>query len=284
MLVSTYQHDYIPPNTKRYDFITRPEQRKKEEEVCQCIQPANVEIPKAALEQCSGVEWTGIAPMGKLIDPRIIPTKFSPDQIQGIEQGNIEDCFQMQPNRFLKILRTAYPDLYERLKEMPKDELSRRLDRQRLFTTYQIDFCGVNEYPEGIYESLKENDPHNTIDTKLLQKQGPCESFRTNVMQAMQRAKMDGYAEGKDPCEKAYKPFKIAFGDSNRFINSGNNSHWKCTSFNKKANFSEYMDTINKSGCIIMKNNLHDHSRCNKGKHCKHQIIFACNNVKDFKV
>ena len=282
MLVTTYQHDYVPPHTKRYDFVggrSTPVKQKEKVE-CQCVEEPTIDIPKKVEKECA-IEWTGVAPMGRLIDPRIIPTKFSKDQLDAMIQEGEDDCFKAQPNRFLKILRTAYPDLYERLKQMPKDELNRRLDRDRMHTTYQVDFCNINEYPEGIYESLKVEDETSKLNaSKLLQQQRPCAEFRANVMKELSKDTADGgFAISDDPCEKAYKPFKISFADSSRFITSGNNSHWRSNIFTKKAKFTEYIDTISKIGCVIMRNNIHDHKKCTE-KHCRHQLVHACTNLK----
>ncbi|XP_075157041.1 uncharacterized protein LOC142230277 [Haematobia irritans] len=273
MLVTTYQNDFIRPNIERYEFVKDVTQGDGEKPICQCIEGQPTENPKDQ----KVAEWTGIAPMGRLIDPRIIPTKFSPQQIEALKAGEQSDCYREQPNRFLKILRTAYPDLYERLKQMPKDELNRRMERQRMYTTYQIDFCNINEYPEGIYESLKDEDETNKLNaSKLLQKQAPCSEFRASVMQELDK----GSPESGDPCVKVYKPFKKSFVDSSRFINSGNNSHWQSNEiFTKKANFTEYMDTINKTGCVITKNKIHDHRKCSS-KHCKHLLTHTCANLK----
>lgn len=279
MLVTTYQHDYVPPYTKRYEFVKKQGKAEKEKEECQCIDTAKIEVPKAAQEKCeSGAEWTGIAPMGRLIDPRIIPTKLTPEQVDNLAKETDADCFKAQPNRFLQILRTAYPDLYDRLKQMPKDELNRRLERQRLFTTYQIDYCNMNEYPEGIYESLKEKDDTANLNaSKLLQKEGACDVFRANVMKELDNQTRNPTIT--DPCEHAYKPFKISFTDSARFINSGNNSHWRSKAFVTRTNFSEYMETISRNGCVIIKNNIHDHSKCgSNGKHCRHPLLNVCIN------
>lgn len=281
MLATTYQHDYVAPYTKRYDFnkgqINAKEKTKVE---CQCLEENKIDIPQNLQKQCATVEWTGIAPMGRLIDPRIIPTKFSNEQLTNLKEEKPSDCFKQQPNRFLKILRTVYPDLYERLKQMPKDELNRRLDRDRMFTTYQVDFCNINEYPEGIYESLKMEDETSKLNaSKLLQIQEPCAELRANVMEELAKELSTNTARGQDPCEKAYKSFNISFADSSRFINSGNNSHWRSNVFSKKAKFSEYMDTINKIGCVIMKNNIHDHQKCTEN-HCRHQLLHGCANLK----
>ncbi|XP_065358419.1 uncharacterized protein LOC135952423 [Calliphora vicina] len=280
MLVTTYQHDYVPPFTKRYDFFKGQAVADQQEKVeCQCIEENKVDIPKVMQNQCA-VEWTGVAPMGRLIDPRIIPTQFSSEQLDALIGESKNDCFKEQPNRFLKILRTAYPDLYERLKQMPKDELNRRLERDRMYTTYQIDFCNINEYPEGIYESLKVEDETSKLNaSKLLQRQEPCAELRANVMQELSKEGASDKPNSHDACEKIYKPFKISFADSSRFIKSGNNSHWRSNVFTKRAKFTEYMDTINKIGCVIMKNNIHDHQKCT-GKHCRHQLIHACTNLK----
>lgn len=272
MHLTTYQHDFIKPNNKRYDFLKENRTNSRENLECICDSVTTTEKDQNTTAKHGTVEWTGIAPMGRLIDPRIIPTKFAPDQVQAIANDQQDDCNKQQPNRFLKILRTVYPDLYERLQNMPKDELNRRLEENRLYTTYQIDFCNIQEYPEGIYKSLKEEDETSKLNArKLLTKKEPCSEFRTNVMEELNKQ-----MNSSDQCVKAYKPFKISFADSNRFINSGNNSHWRGGDvFKKKANFTEYMDTINKIGCVIMKNNLNDHRKCS-GKHCRHQLVHTC--------
>lgn len=282
MLVTTYQHDYVAPYTKRYAFIQGQKYIGEMPKVeCQCIEETKIGIPENVQKQCPAVEWTGVAPMGRLIDARIIPTKFSDEQLEAITDETLRsDCFKEQPNRFLKILRTNYPDLYERLKQMPKDEMNRRLDRDRMFTTYQLDFCNINEYPEGIYESIKTEDETSKLNaSKLLQSQEPCADLRTNAIEELAKEVSNNRAGMLDPCEKSYKPFKISFADSSRFINSGNSSHWRSNVFTKKAKFSEYMDTINKIGCIVMKNNIHDHQKCTKN-HCRHQLLHACTNLK----
>ncbi|KAM7353214.1 uncharacterized protein ACRADG_005395 [Cochliomyia hominivorax] len=281
MLMTTYQYDFIPPNTKRYDFINDqiPSVKKNEDE-CQCVEENKIDIPQIKQKQCDSVEWTGVAPMGRLIDPRIIPTRLYNQQLKDMNHEFQTDCFIQEPNRFLKILRTAYPDLYERLKQIPKDELNRRIERDRIYTTYQIDFCNTKEYPEGIYASLQEKDDASKLNaSKILQTQKSCAELRANVLEMLAKEGTSDKQKNHDSCDKAYKPFKITFADSSRFINSGNNSHWRSNVSAKKTKFSEYMDTINKIGCVIMKNNIHDHQKCT-GKHCRHQLIHACTNLK----
>ncbi|TDG46752.1 hypothetical protein AWZ03_006799 [Drosophila navojoa] len=220
--------------------------------------------------------------MGRLIDPRLIPAELPQDQIDQMAMSPESDCLKLQPNRFLKILRNVYPDLYERLKLMPKGELGRRLETNRMYTTYQIDYCDVKEYPEGIYESLKPNDEVSKIKSdKLMTNKAPCSEFRSDVMKQLERENATGYEVKADECEQAYKPFQATFSDSAQFVNSGNNSHWKTASstFSKSPNFSEYMDSISRNGCIIMRNKLHDHSKC-LANHCRHEIRFNCTDMK----
>lgn len=286
MMLSTYQHDYVPPSAKRYEFLTRAKGLEGHDGPkvieCECSDETKINMPPAAAKDCSGVEWTGIAPMGKLVDPRLIPTQLTQDQVEKMAFSAETDCFKLQPNRFLKILRTVYPDLYERLKVLPKDELSRRLEKNRMFTTYQIDYCNMNEYPEGIYESLKTEDESSKQNSnKLMNERGPCSEFRQNVMNELERETSPGYDVSRDECEKSYKPFKTTFADSSSFVDSGSNSHWSAapTTYRKMPNFSEYMDSISRNGCVIMRNKLHDHSKC-LAKYCKHDLKFTCADLK----
>lgn len=281
MMLSTYQHDYVPPNAKRYEFLTRPGGQEGPKIIeCECIDEDKIKIPVAA-KDCGGVEWTGIAPMGKLVDPRIIPTQLTQDQVDNMAFSAETDCHKLQPNRFLKILRTVYPDLYERLKVMPKEELSRRLEKNRMFTTYQIDYCSMNEYPDGIYESLKTEDDSKQYSNKMMTERGPCSEFRSNVMNELEREASASVEVSRDECEKTYKPFKTTFSDSSQFIESGSNSHWSAapTTYRKMPTFTEYMDSISRNGCVIMRNKLHDHSKC-LAKYCKHELKFTCNDMK----
>lgn len=285
MLVTTYQKDFVAPKTQRYKFLektdaanTSPDKKIATTKQCECL-PDELKAKQKAMGPCgnTNMEWSGIAPMGRLIEPRILPTKLAPQQVEAMREEDTQDCFKEQPNRFLKILRTAYPDLYERLKQMPKDELSRRMDRNRMFTSYQIDFGNVNEYPEGIYESLQEEDETKKLnESKLLKLQNPCAQFKANVMKELS----SNTPAAADPCQQLYKPFKMSFADSSRFINSGNNSHWNTNIFSKTANFTEYMESINKTGCIIMSNKLHDHAKCTGAKHCSHILKHMCPNLK----
>lgn len=286
MMISTYQHDYVPPNSKRYEFMSHLKANDglgggKIVE-CECIAEDKIKAHPDAVKNCPTVEWTGIAPMGRLINPRLIPTELPQDQLDQMALSPESDCLKLQPNRFLKILRNVYPDLYERLKLMPKGELGRRLETNRMYTTYQIDYCDVKEYPEGIYESLKPNDEVSKIKSdKLMADKAPCSEFRADVMKQLERENATGYEVKADECEQAYKPFQAKFADSAQFVNSGNNSHWKTASstFSKSPNFSEYMDSISRNGCIIMRNKLHDHSKC-LANHCRHEIRFNCTDMK----
>ncbi|XP_064556898.1 uncharacterized protein LOC135441286 [Drosophila montana] len=286
MMLSTYQHDYVPPNTKRYEFMSHLKTNDgfggPKVVECECVEEDKVKPPADAVKNCSGVEWTGIAPMGRLVDPRLIPTELAQDQVEKMAFAPESDCLKLQPNRFLKILRNIYPDLYERLKLMPKEELGRRLETNRMYTTYQIDYCDVNEYPEGIYESMKPTDEASKMKSdKLMAHKAPCSEFRSDVMKQLERENTTGYEVKADECEQAYKPFKTSFSDSSQFVNSGNNSHWKTagSTFRKVPNFTEYMDSISRNGCIIMRNKLHDHSKC-LANHCRHEIRFNCTDMK----
>jgi len=284
MLVTTYQHDYVPPYTRRYEFIKKmnvglgEEDKSKDEPPCECIDPEAVKPPTSANKECDTLEWSGIAPMGRLVNPKIIPAKLTPEQLEKMATDSGVDCFKEQPNRFLKVLSSLYPDLYDRLKNMPKEDVASNLDKERLHTTYQIDYCHMNEYPEGVYSSLKSAQDANQInDSKLLHPVDPCAEFKAALEQYLNEEGNLGMRP--DACEKAYKPMKMSFGDSNRFVDSGNNSHWRGSSFKKHATITEYMDVISRNGCVIMKNRIHDHSKCTKN-HCAHTLKNKCLHIE----
>ncbi|XP_055902337.1 uncharacterized protein LOC129938679 [Eupeodes corollae] len=277
ILTTTYRHDFNPPLTQRYNFI-KPQQDEETNKIqtCDCNVETKITPPASAAldKQCGAVEWNSMAPVGRLIEPRLIP---SPGQ--EYTNNKADGCKYDQPNRFLKILRTCYPDLYERLKATPTKELNRHLDAERLKTTYQIDYGNENEYPVDFSNYLDDTEENkNNITDELNEEERTCDKFKNDLMNEIhdKTNKSDEF----DECVKKYKPVKYTFADSSRFSSSGNFSHWAAPPLIKKTTFTEYMDTISKTGCIIKKNNIHSHTKCQKGKNCRHKLIHTCPLLK----
>lgn len=47
-------------------------------------------------------------------------------------------------------LQEKYPFIYECLRNAPPDDLLARINRDRLSTTYQVDFCKKSKYKLGL--------------------------------------------------------------------------------------------------------------------------------------
>ncbi|XP_055853256.1 uncharacterized protein LOC129916984 [Episyrphus balteatus] len=278
IFTTTYRQDFNPPLTQRYNFL-RTQKDEKDEKTsskgCACNVDTQISIPAAALDKCDSVEWNSMAPVGKLVNPRLLPSQGQ----EFTKNDKADGCKHDQPNRFLKILRTCYPDLYERLKATPPKELNRRLDMERLKTTYQIDYGNENEYPEGIYDNLDgdgiEEKKNKQLDGILEEEEDACAKFKSGLTKEMTKDNLND-----DECQQGYKPVKYSFADSSRFSSSGNFSHWAAPPLIKKTTFSEYMDTISKTGCVITKNNIHSHTKCQNGKNCRHKLRHTCPLLK----
>lgn len=252
-MTTTYRHDYKPPKTNRYRF----KEENKMDPACLC---PIVEVPKDVAAGCPQPEWTGVAPMGKLVEPRLIPTKLDYSSHEEVKLANCQDD---QPNRFLKTMKECYPDLYDRLLALPQEDLRKTVKGNRLLSTYQIDFCKLKEFDEGLYKTAVDKDDQNK---HLLTLTSGCESFRNKIASEVKKQRDISNLE----CVRAYRPKKFSFTDSANFNTEPETSHWSAPSFGKTYTFSEYMDGVSKTGCVILQNKIHDHSKCNKD---------ACNHI-----
>lgn len=162
---TTYQHDFIPPNSlmaiKDINFTNNNKTEMSSKDKHLCCKPLlsqtkptlntntnEKELLKIA-ESCKNTnEWTGIAPMGILITPRIIPENT-------IDNANtkkdVNSCFEEQPNKFLQQLSNKYPNLYEKLKNKNPDDIQNQLYTNCFKSTYQIDYGNEPEYAKGLY-------------------------------------------------------------------------------------------------------------------------------------
>lgn len=158
---TTYRHDYVQPKIKRikseenknHMYSGKPDDKKmpikKLSRSCECqsklIENKNNTSLNDINNKCANTEWTRIAPMGALIKPRIIPM----DNLK--IENETKTCFDKKPNKFLEKLPQKYPKLYEEIKKTSNDELNRKTCENGMKSTYQIDYCGIQENIGGIY-------------------------------------------------------------------------------------------------------------------------------------
>lgn len=83
--------------------------------------------------------WSRLGPTGPLLDSKLYPVKVGASPESHISRFN-------QPNVYLEKLKEKYPFIYECLNTAPPDDLISRINRDRLRTSYQIDFCNLSMF------------------------------------------------------------------------------------------------------------------------------------------
>lgn len=166
-MLTTYKHDYLPPNIERYNFTKLSNLGPKSGFK---TNNESTQLPEKFGSSCGENEWTGIAPMGILIKPRLIPDEPK-------DSRKINSCFSDKPNKFLESLCIKYPELYERIKSTPKDDLYRQIDSDRFRSTDQVDYDHISEFPHGVYDGLttKNNLPQGIEN---FNSKDPCAIYR----------------------------------------------------------------------------------------------------------
>lgn len=252
LLISTYRHDYTPPLSIKVEIgsaaahnpcdccaaKTKPPNVLQQADDC-CIAPTS-----------ENAEWTGIAPMGALIKPRIIPVSEVED-----DDRLIDACSTDKPNRFLANVHNANPGLYESLKLLNNDDLLKRLDANRLMTTYQVDYCRMKEYSEGLY--MEDEADKAALMDSLFTVNDPCgdESVIKEQAKPCPRVSIKRTKVCCKHCDTK-KEATVPLG------------HWKATDKIE----SEYTATVGRIGDFVMKFNINNHSKCKTEDKCKHMM------------
>ncbi|XP_076675605.1 uncharacterized protein LOC143372872 isoform X2 [Andrena cerasifolii] len=113
--ISTYQKDYAWPSRR---IKHTPPSLLKEGGSCRCSTRSR-EIK--VVDPCGDEhEWSRLGPMGRLLDAKLYPAKTGP-------YPETEASKHDQPGTYIR-------------KSTPIDEIIQRVDRDRLKTTYQVDF------------------------------------------------------------------------------------------------------------------------------------------------
>ncbi|KAJ8965693.1 hypothetical protein NQ317_009895 [Molorchus minor] len=244
--VTTYRKDYLWPYVKTLG--TRPEPERlyqpqfRDDKVCPChcvpnTLPTSEQTtmlgPAAAGEEA----WSRLGPMGPLLDPKMYPAKVSSAPESKVSRYN-------QPNAFLKKLQEKYPFLYECLRTAPPDDLIARVNKDRLLSTYQVDFCKKQEIPSESYDSL--------VRAAGLEGLPPCpEPARLpgDVVRPGEKSRISQRVGGGKACGGIPKP------EENKQC-VGSCKAGPLASMTPGA--TEYQDTVSRLGTLITREGLHD--------------------------
>ncbi|OAD58709.1 hypothetical protein WN48_10397 [Eufriesea mexicana] len=212
--LTTYQKDYTWPLTR----IKRTASLLSEHDSCRCHDRPREIKP---LKRCGDdFDWNRISPMGRLLDPKLYPAKTGP-------YPETEATRFDQPGTYMRKLEEKYPNLYGILQSTPMDEIIRRVDEDRLRTTYQLDY----------------SDPAAAQMEEI--SMGPCAVKQQQVkdIDCRPSALSKSTLRDKDKSGKEKTSRKTSEDESQET----RLPPWR----------SEYQDTIHKLGQAIMKHQIH---------------------------
>ncbi|KAK9876506.1 hypothetical protein WA026_013880 [Henosepilachna vigintioctopunctata] len=248
--VTTYRKDYLWPYVRTFgakpapDHLYAPQYRDQLSCDCKTTTPIQKEDTQAYGPPAINEEaWSRLGPMGPLLEPKVYPARVGAAPESPISRFN-------QPNVFLQKLQEKYPFIYECLRTAPPDDLIARINRDRLRTTYEVDYCNLREYPDAPYDELLKAagvcGPSPYPEPKPLPAD-PCRPGKINVAFRPAIISKMGYCK------------KVGGGG----VGFGGEAAEQCigTCHGPLAptthGISEYMDNVSKLGGIIMKEKIH---------------------------
>lgn len=248
--VTTYRRDYLWPYVRSFgvkptsDALYEPQHR--DDHSCACnklpnLRPSSEQKHVLGPNALKDESWSRLGPMGPLLDPKIYPAKVGAVPETGVSRFN-------QPNIFLQKLQEKYPFIYECLRNAPPDDLISRINRDRLRTTYEVDYCNKKEYPDGPYDELIRSagvggSLPNSEPVAL-----PGDACRPNQKNKAYRPAIitkQGYCKGTGPGGFGGEPADYCIGTCHGPLAVTTHGH------------SEYMDNVSKLGGIITKEKIH---------------------------
>lgn len=269
--ITTYRHDYADPkelafgmaasrNVANNATINEPVRTE-----CICDSNALAQPSSNATNDAAGAtEWTGIAPMGILLQPRVIHANG------GMSSADMEDdnraCSSMD-TQFLDNLHNASPTLYDDLRRMNADDLQTVINVDRLLSTYQNDYCR-NAWSEPTNGNVN-NDDHmiQTFRAEQQQQHRQCAGSEHQILGDNQQS------------VRIWPPRRPAVCCRHCFNKLAKQEIPPLNSRRIAIPSTEYRSTYSKLGDIIQTHNLNDHRKC-KAK-CEHAInlnLLPCRN------
>ncbi|XP_048521672.1 uncharacterized protein LOC109533751 isoform X2 [Dendroctonus ponderosae] len=225
--VTTYRKDYLWPYVKTLGVRPQPDRLyqpqyndpNRPNYPCECHAIGDPQATNQQLCSLLGPQayeeesWSRVGPMGPLLDPKIYPAKVSSAPETQISRFN-------QPNVFLAKLQEKYPFIYECLRTAPPDDLLARINRDRLRSTYQVDFCKM-KMPSGTRLEMiiyAQNDVSPPCPGKDLHCGNPCKPLSRNkalrmstISKQFMDSNMPSERNSQKSCERgitAWNPFE----------------------------------------------------------------------------
>ncbi|XP_074025976.1 uncharacterized protein [Leptinotarsa decemlineata] len=264
--VTTYRKDYLWPYVKTLGLRPEPDRiyqpRYRDEQYCAChclpeVRPTSEQKTIFGPEALSGDQWSRSGPMGPLLDPKLFPAKVSAAPESKIGRYN-------QPNAFMMKLQEKYPFIYECLRTAPPDDIISRINKDRLASTYQVDYCKKREYPSAPYDEL--------IRAAGVDGLAPCpEPVRLpgDLCRPIQKSMITRRGPGGGTGG--------GMGSGGRWGTAGGKSEdakqvvGSCRggTFTLTPGCTEYQDTVSRLGNLIIRDGLHDPIRRKAGVQAK---------------
>lgn len=145
LITTTYRKDYVD-----FTKTASPSDRSVESA------PAQLELlhcrAGATAAGRGRSEWTGIAPSACKFRTRIIPNAAGASGVPEL-LSKTEQCLRQRPNRFLLNLYNTHPGLWAVLARAAKDQ-AKTIGQNRMFSTYQVNYGGMAEYPNAVYDDV----------------------------------------------------------------------------------------------------------------------------------
>ncbi|XP_029031969.1 uncharacterized protein LOC114870911 [Osmia bicornis bicornis] len=149
--LSTYKKDYVWPSTR-----LRHASSSLREADSSCICKSSSRELKVINLCGDAQDWSRIGPMGRLLDAKLYPAKTGPS-------AESEATKFDQPSAYMNKLEEKYPNLYGILQKAPVEEIIKRVDEDRLKTTYQVDYSesgakSMTDTPTGHCAAIEQPD------------------------------------------------------------------------------------------------------------------------------
>ncbi|XP_067007048.2 uncharacterized protein [Anabrus simplex] len=224
--LTTYRKDYVWPYVKTLPISSGPPPFRE---------PGDGIVGPLGTEphEC----WCRQGPTAPSRDPKLYPVRVG-------AAPEVRSSRENQPQDYLTRLYEKYPYLYNVLNTAPPDDLLRRVQRDRMRTTYQADYCKEGQLSSDQYDQLRE---------ALQAHANPPETQTVALPGARIRPGMRNPLPAPPPGEKGGKGGKGGRGSPGGGESEGAAAAQQLTSMGH----SEYMDGISRLGNMILKDRIH---------------------------
>ncbi|XP_060531568.1 uncharacterized protein LOC132705151 [Cylas formicarius] len=217
--VTTYRKDYLWPYVRSLGIRPHLECLR---EPCRCLDKSGVARPAYQVDTSGHL----LGPKAELVKAPDAPTPT---------MGRFN-----QPNVFLQKLQEKYPFIYECLRTAPPDDILARVHRDRLRTTYQVDYSKLGE--SAPYDQLVRSAGFDGLPPCPEPVRLPADDCKIHRKARISSAK---------PCRTSYKSKEAEYyaGTTKGGLSS------------VTVGATEYQDAISRLGYLIIRDRIHDPRR-----------------------